>query len=203
MGPSRPGARVRYRGRVRITSGTYCGRVIRAPPGAAVRPTADKLRAAIFDILTPGGAQGAVVLDAFAGSGALGIEALSRGAAQAVFLDIARPALAATRANIETLGLGTRAAVLRRSALRPGANPGPPATLAFLDPPYGKGLIERALPALAPWMAPGCLCVLEVEKGWAAPLPPGFTQDSRRTYGESAIAFVRAGSASRASAAQT
>ncbi|HBH25923.1 MAG TPA: 16S rRNA (guanine(966)-N(2))-methyltransferase RsmD [Rhodospirillaceae bacterium] len=176
---------------MRITSGTLRGRAILVPKGRAVRPTADKVRAAIFDILTPQGVAGSQVLDAFAGSGALALEALSRGAAGAVLLDTARAALALARANVEALGLAPFARVLARSALRPGANPIPPVTLAFLDPPYGKGLIERALPALAPWMAPGCVCVLEAEKSWPATMPEGFAATDRRVYGDTALVFAR------------
>lgn len=174
---------------MRITSGLLRGRAILVPRGGGVRPTSEKLRAAIFDILTPPAVADAVVLDAFAGSGALGIEALSRGAARASFLDTARASVALTRKNVETLGLSGRAAVLRAGALRPPANPGPPVTLALLDPPYHKDLIAPALDALRGWLAPECVCVLESEAGWAPALPDGFSVTDARRYGDTAITF--------------
>ncbi len=149
---------------LRIIGGTWRGRTLRAPPGLATRPTAERLRQALFDMLlhAPWGGRldGMAVLDAFAGTGALGLEALSRGAASAVFMEQDRAALDVLRANIA----GCRGAVARVVAadvLRPP--PGEPCDLVFLDPPYGKALLPRALAALtlAGWTAPGARVVAE------------------------------------------
>ena len=135
---------------MRIVAGAWRGRRLNAPVGQETRPTADRLRQSLFDMLmhAPWGGRslldGAVVLDAFAGTGALGLEALSRGAARAVFFEQDAAALAALRANVAACGAGDRALVFARDALRPG-----PArccaTLAFFDPPYGRGLVQRAV----------------------------------------------------------
>jgi 16S rRNA (guanine966-N2)-methyltransferase len=139
-----------------------------APPGQATRPTADRVRQALFDMLlhAPWGGrdavEGVLVLDAFAGTGALGLEALSRGAAHASFMEPDRAALRALRANIAACRAGDRVAVVAADAMRP-----PAATaacgLVFLDPPYGQGLVPRALAALrgAGWIAADALIVAE------------------------------------------
>lgn len=176
---------------MRITSGHLRGRTILAPKDRSVRPTTEKIRSAIFDILGKQAIEGAHVLDAFCGSGALALEALSRGAASALLLDISRPVVALVRANIAALDVGAYTQVLCRNALRPGAPFGAPAAVAFLDPPYSKGLIQKALPALAPFMAPECVCVLEAEKSWDAMLPAPFLETDRRIYGDSAVIFAR------------
>jgi 16S rRNA (guanine966-N2)-methyltransferase len=139
-----------------------------APPGQTTRPTADRVRQALFDMLlhAPWGGrevvEGARVLDTFAGTGALGLEALSRGAAHATFMERDRAALAALRANIAACAVGDRARVLAVDATRP-PRAGASCTLLFLDPPYGEGVVLRAVTALqeAGWVAPAALIVAE------------------------------------------
>ncbi len=175
---------------MRIVAGTWRGRALQAPPGDTTRPTADRVRQALFDMLLHarwGGrdaVEGAHVLDLFAGTGALGLEALSRGATFATFIEQDRAALAALRANIATLRAADRTAVLAGDALTvkalptqapatkpPATAPSPapgaaPCTLVFLDPPYGAGLVPRALAHLtaAGWIAPNALIVAETAR---------------------------------------
>jgi len=149
---------------LRILAGAWRGRILQAPPGLDTRPTAERLRQALFDMLlhAPWGGRldGMLVLDGFAGTGALGIEALSRGAAGAWFIERDRAALAVLRANVASCR-GAQATVLAADALRPP--PGVPCDLVFLDPPYAQDLLPRALAALrmAGWIAPGALVVAE------------------------------------------
>ncbi len=153
---------------MRIIAGAWKGRALKAPVGSATRPTADRVRQALFDMLlhAPWGGRGAIegahVLDAFAGTGALGLEALSRGAADAVFLESDAAALSCLRANIAACGATARATVLARDVLRPGR--GDAKNLIFLDPPYGHGLVERSVNRLRAegWLLPGCLVVAEI-----------------------------------------
>ncbi len=155
---------------MRIVAGAWRGRSLSAPPGAATRPTADRVRQALFDMLihAPWGGrdlvEGARVLDAFAGTGALGLEALSRGASNATFLECDRTALPALRANVEACRAGDRAAVLAADATKPP--PGRPCSLIFFDPPYRQGLVQAALTALgrAGWIAPGAVVVVETAR---------------------------------------
>ena len=186
---------------MRIVGGSLRGRKFEAPPGGAVRPTSARAREALFDRLVHGafsgdgasGVAGARVLDAFCGAGALGLEALSRGAAQAVFLDNDAAAVACVRRNIAALGVGGRATVLPADATNP-PRAAAACTLAFLDAPYRADLTAPALAALAAagWLAPGALCIAET----AAKAPPfaapeNFeTLDSRR-YGKARFAFLR------------
>jgi 16S rRNA (guanine966-N2)-methyltransferase len=137
--------------------------------------------------------EGARVLDAFAGTGALGLEALSRGAAHATFIESDRAALAALRANIEALGEAARCRVIPGDATRPPRAEAP-CSLIFLDPPYGKALVPRALTALgaAGWIAPDALAVAEVAKGEALEVP-GFEQVAERAHGAARLVFLRAG----------
>ncbi len=152
---------------MRIIAGAWRGRRLLAPPGVATRPTAERVRQAMFDILMHapwGGAErraGAAVLDAFAGTGALGLEALSRGAGSAVFFEPDPAARTALARNIAACDAGAKARVLSASVLAPP--PGPPCALVFLDPPYGQGKLVPALVALADagWLAPGALVVAE------------------------------------------
>jgi 16S rRNA (guanine966-N2)-methyltransferase len=160
---------------VRIIAGRYKGRRLTAPPGAETRPTSDRARQALFDMLlhapwAEGAIAGAAVLDVFAGTGALGLEALSRGAASAAFIESGRPALAALRANIAACGAGDLCRVVAGDALTPPR--GAACGLVFLDPPYGQGLVPQALAALANagWLAPRALIIAEV--GGAEPAPP-------------------------------
>jgi 16S rRNA (guanine966-N2)-methyltransferase len=182
---------------MRIIAGRHRGRRLVAPPGTATRPTADRVRQALFDMLRHAPwagrevVEGARVLDAFAGTGALGLEALSRGAAQASFLENDRTALPALRANIAACREEARCTVLAADALRPPQAP-QPCTLIFLDPPYGEGLMERALTALdaAGWIAPEAIICAEYGMRPEAP-PPGFAPLATRTHGAALLFFLR------------
>ncbi len=183
---------------MRIVAGRHRGRRLLAPAGDATRPTADRVRQALFDMLwhAPWAGRAAVdgarVLDAFAGTGALGLEALSRGAAHAAFLENDRVALAALRANIAACREAERCTVLAADALRP-PRAAAPSTLVFLDPPYGRGLVEASLPALsaAGWIAPGSLVCAETEAASDAPPPPGFALLAERAHGPARVLFLR------------
>jgi 16S rRNA (guanine966-N2)-methyltransferase len=180
---------------VRIVAGAWRGRRLAAPPGTATRPTADKVRQALFDMLlhAPWGGRGTVagarVLDAFAGTGALGLEALSRGAAHATFVEHGRAALAALRANVAACGAADRASVLAGDVTR--LPPGEPFSLIFLDPPYGQGLVEAALAALARArrIAPGALVVAEA--GRDETLPAAGDLLAERAHGGAKIVIWR------------
>jgi 16S rRNA (guanine966-N2)-methyltransferase len=186
---------------VRIVAGRHKGRRLQAPAGRDIRPTTDRLRETVFNILMhsdwgPGGGDpvsGAVVLDAFCGTGALGLEALSRGASEAWFLDRSPQALATARANAALLGEEARAGFLRGDALRQ-----PPARaragLILLDPPYGQGLGPAALAALAAagWPADGgAVAVLETaaHEGLPDDLRAGLL--TGRTIGDTAVWVLR------------
>lgn len=185
---------------MRIVAGAFRGKTLAAPPGTATRPTSDRARQAIFDILEHApwaeGVGEARVVDLFAGSGALGFEALSRGAAFCLFVETDEAARGAIRRNVEAMGLFGRTRVHRRDATalgqRPGAD-GPAFDLAFLDPPYGKGLGEIALLRLAEggWLAPGALVMFErgaYEPDFAA---EGFEALDARDYGAARAHFLR------------
>lgn len=185
---------------MRVVGGSLKRRPIAAPEGLDVRPTSDRARESLFNILAHREGRplaDARVLDVFAGSGALGIEALSRGAAHATFLETLPQALAAIRLNIGKLGLSGRTTVLSRDALNPGPPPvGPtlPATLAFLDPPYRSGLAPKALAALrtAGWLAPGALVSVEVGSKEDLAPPEGFTVLDERRYGAAKLVLLTA-----------
>ena len=183
---------------MRIVGGEFRGRALAAPSGRETRPTADRLRQTIFDILAHGHGdvlKGARVLDLFAGTGALGLEALSRGAAYALFVEEAVAARGAIRANIEALRLTGRSRVFRRDATRLGpAGTVLPFDLVFADPPYGKGLGERALAsALAGgWLGPGALVVLEEAAPVVIAAVPGLDVIDTRRAGETQVVFMRA-----------
>lgn len=179
----------------RIIAGAYRGRAIRAPAGTATRPTADRARQALFDALlhAPWGGraaiEGAEVLDGFAGSGALGLEALSRGAARATFIEQDAAACAAIRANIAALGAGDRAALLVADMLAPP--PGRPQGCVFLDPPYGKDLLPPSVAALrrAGWLGPGSLVIAEI--GRLDSVPEGESILTNRSYGAARVIVWR------------
>jgi len=163
---------------------------------AHLRPTSDRVREAIFNLLINGGygnpIANARVLDLFAGTGALGLEALSRGAAHASFIDDSKAAQALLRSNIDKMQAKDATTVLRLDATRLGPNRGPGSDLIFLDPPYGKAMGEAALSvALAgSWLAPGALVIWEEN---TPPLPPsGFTQLDRRKYGDTIVTVLTA-----------
>jgi len=182
---------------MRIVGGSLRGRALQTPRSQSIRPTSDRLRESIFDILAHAygdPVSSAAVVDLFAGAGALGLEALSRGAARALFVDDGAEARALLRANIEALGLGGVTRVFRRDATRLGlAPPGEAFSLAFLDPPYGKGLAAPALAALVAggWLAPGALVVVEEAANAAVDLPQGLERLEARRYGETQIVIAR------------
>jgi len=185
---------------LRIVSGSFRGRTLAAPQGQATRPTSDRARQAIFNILEhaawSAGVRDARVIDLFAGSGALGFEALSRGAAFCLFVETDEAARGAIRENVEAMGLFGATRVHRRDAtdlgVRPGAD-GPAFDLAFLDPPYAKGLGEAALGKLAAggWLKPGATVVLE--RGAAEPDVDikAFEPLDIRDYGAARVAFLK------------
>jgi 16S rRNA (guanine966-N2)-methyltransferase len=191
---------LRRRWVLRIVSGAFRGKAIKAPEGQATRPTSDRARQAIFNILEhaawSGGVRDARVIDLFAGSGALGLEALSRGAAFCLFVETDEAARGAIRENVDAMGLFGRTRVHRRSAtdlgIRPGAD-GPAFDLAFLDPPYARGLGELALARLAAggWLTPGATVVFE--RGVAEPAfeAPGYALLDARDYGAARVHFLR------------
>jgi 16S rRNA (guanine966-N2)-methyltransferase len=186
---------------MRIIAGKHRGRRLLAPPGETVRPTSDRAREALFNILSHGQLAaegvpfaGAAVLDAFAGTGALGLEALSRGAAEAAFIEQDREALATLRQNIAALGESGRARIVPGDATRPPRAPSAYA-LAFLDPPYRSGLAAAALGALdaAGWLIPQALTVIEVAAREELTPPPGFFLLDERNYGAARLLFLRRG----------
>jgi 16S rRNA (guanine966-N2)-methyltransferase len=183
---------------VRITGGQYRGRTLAEPPDDRVRPTSDKVRQAIFNILvhndfaTGFSFDGAKVIDVFAGTGALGIEALSRGAAYCLFVEDSAESRALIRTNVEALTLTGVTKSWRRdaTAMGPlGAGAGGPFDLAFLDPPYRKGLAERALTSLAQggWLANNALVVAETAVDEALTVPQHFKLLDQRSYGQTSV----------------
>ncbi len=184
---------------MRIIAGRWKGRALVAPPGLATRPTSDRARQAIFDQLwhAPWAGrdmlEGATVLDGFAGTGAMGLEALSRGAARAFFMEQDRAALAALRANIAACKAGDACRVIAGDVTAPPLAAAP-CTLVFLDPPYGKGLVPRALAALQTkgWIAPGALIIAETGRDEESAIPPGFEVLSTRDHGAARLSALRA-----------
>src|SRR4029077_18833721 len=182
---------------MRVVGGKLRSRPIVGPKSGAVRPTADRLREALFNILTHAyddPVTGARVLDLFAGTGALGIEAISRGANYTLFVDEGVEARALLRDNIESLGLGGVTRVFRRDASRLGpAHPIEAFSLVFLDPPYGKGLAEKALSSAhnGGWLKPEAMIVVEEAAEAAFKAPAGFTELERRQYDDTEFAFLR------------
>jgi 16S rRNA (guanine966-N2)-methyltransferase len=180
---------------LRIVAGAWRGRTLTVPSGIATRPTSDRVRQALFDMLlhAPWGGREAVegvrVLDVFAGTGALGLEALSRGAAHATFVEHDRAALAALRANIAACRADTRATVLAVDALTLAA--GGPANLLFLDPPYRQGLVARAIEQLrsAHWIAPNALLIAETARD--EPVPIAVPLLAERMHGAARIRIWR------------
>jgi 16S rRNA (guanine966-N2)-methyltransferase len=184
---------------VRIIAGRHRGRLLAAPPGETVRPTGERAREALFNILAHGrfaasgpAYAGVRVLDAFAGTGAFGLEALSRGASAVTFIENNRAALAVLRRNIAELNEEQRADIVSGDAASPPRAPAPVA-LAFLDPPYGKGLAVPALTALvdAGWLAEGALCVVEMAAKERIEKPPDFASLDERRYGAARLVFLR------------
>lgn len=175
--------------------GTKLAEVGPGDPAAHLRPTSDRVREAIFNLLTNSlrlDLTGLRVLDLFAGTGALGLEALSRGAAHVTFVDDGTTARTLLRRNIEILRVADTTETLRRDATRLGPNPGPPFNLIFLDPPYGKGLGETALASAQSggWLAKGATVVWE--EGTAPTLPATMTSRIQRSYGETIVTILSA-----------
>ncbi len=187
---------------MRITGGAYRGRLLASPKDKTIRPTSDKVRAAIFNILAARGLiDSARVLDAFCGTGALGLEALSRNAFCCTFMDKNRDSLGLAKANFAALKIDAQHYFTLADATRPGARPDavPAASLIFLDPPYDRNLIPQALPALAAggWMEDGAHIIVESEKAFAAAaLPPGYDVLMERAYGDTKIMLLQKGGAS-------
>jgi 16S rRNA (guanine966-N2)-methyltransferase len=182
---------------MRVVGGRLRGRTLAGPKSPGIRPTADRLREALFNILIHGyddPITGARVLDLFAGTGALGIEALSRGAAFALFVDESAEARALLRENATALGLGGTSRIFRRDATKLGpVHPVEQFSLAFLDPPYAHGLAEQALASAraGSWLTPGALIVVEEAKKAQFAVPEGFTELEQRTYDDTELIFLR------------
>ncbi len=184
---------------MRIVAGRFRGAPLVAPKSQETRPTSDRLRETVFNILAHGldvDLEGARVLDLFAGTGALGFEAMSRGARHCTFIEEGAEARGVIRRNMETLGLNGAAKIFRRDATRMG-QPGTiePFDLVFADPPYARGLGEKALASAASggWIKAGALCVLEESASSAIELPEGFAELDRRQAGDSQVVFLRYG----------
>ena len=184
---------------MRIVGGKFKGREIVAPQGRDTRPTSDRTRESVFNVLAHAdwspGVEERRVLDLFAGSGALGLEAMSRGAAFALFVETEVSARGAIRDNIEALGLFGNTRIHRRDATDLGIKPaglGEPFDLVFLDPPYGKHLGERALSCLSEggWITPDAIIMLEVGAD-ETPLTPSFETLDDRAYGAAKVIFLK------------
>jgi len=182
---------------MRVVGGKLRSRPIAGPKSDAVRPTSDRLREALFNILAHSYGDpvtGARVLDLFAGTGALGIEAISRGADYALFVDEGVEARALLRDNVESLGLGGVTRIFRRDASKLGpAHPLDPFSLVFLDPPYGKGLAEKSLISARDggWLMPEALLVVEEAADAGFNTPEGFVELERRRYDDTEFTFIR------------
>lgn len=178
---------------MRIVAGLYGGRKLIVPKNRDIRPTSDKVRGAIFNALhSLGAVEGAQVLDGFCGTGALGLEALSRGAARCTFIDVARSSLDLARENAAALGAaGTFIGGDLIKAKAPAA--GAPFSLVFLDPPYKAGLTAGALQVLAQpgWLAPGALCVVESAKSEILEHADEFLLQAEKIYGDTKVVFYR------------
>ena len=194
--PTKPNLKAGKPGSLRIIAGAWRGRSIETPPGDIVRPTSDRVREALFNRLAHAFEDfrlpGARVLDVFAGTGALGLEALSRGAAQAVFLDRNPEVIALIKRNVAKLDCDDRAVIMNAD----GAHPPRAAVqcdLAFLDPPYGEGLVTPALDGLLlqGWLKPSALVTVETDASEAAPEAHGYTLVDRRPYGRVAVSILR------------
>ena len=181
---------------MRIIAGKFRGKQLLSPGDDSIRPTADRVRESVFNILASRIGphfDGLRVLDLFAGTGALGLEALSRGAAHVIFVDTGAEARGLIRDHIEAFGAGGVTKLLRRDATALGdAGTMGPVDLVFLDPPYGHGLGEQALTSLRDgnWLKPETLLVLEEGRDVTIDLPAGFTLDDRREYGAAAVHVI-------------
>jgi 16S rRNA (guanine966-N2)-methyltransferase len=183
---------------MRIVAGRFRGAAPATPKGQDIRPTSDRVREAVFNILAHGldvEFEGARVLDLFAGTGALGLEAMSRGAAFCLFVEEAAEARGLIRRNAESLGLMGTTRIYRRDATRLGeAGTLAPFDLVFADPPYGQALGEAALTAALAggWLTSGATVVLEETAGAEFTVPEGFAVIDQRPYGGTCVYFLRA-----------
>lgn len=181
---------------MRIVAGAFRGRTLATPRGQSIRPTTDRTREAVFNVLAHRfpRLEGARVLDLFAGTGALGLEALSRGASYALFIEESAEGRGLIRSNVEAFGLMGRTKIFRRDATALGdAGTMAPFNLVFADPPYGKGLGERALRSARAggWLAPEALCVIEEAAGASFDPGSGFVLLDERSYGDTTIRFLQ------------
>jgi 16S rRNA (guanine966-N2)-methyltransferase len=182
---------------MRVVAGRLRGRAIKGPNSDAIRPTADRLRESLFNILVHACGNpvlDARVLDLFAGTGALGIEALSRGARFALFIEDSAEGRALLRENVDTLALGAVTKIFRRDATRLGdVHPNEPFSLLFCDPPYRKGLAERALASARDggWLVPGAMAVVEEATDAKFVAPEGFEELERRAYDDTEFVILR------------
>ena len=183
---------------MRIVGGEFRGRPLAAPHSNAIRPTTDRTREAVFNVLAhrfPDRLEGKRVLDLFAGTGALGLEALSRGASYAVFIEESAEGRGLVRTNVEAFGLTGRTKIFRRDATSLGEiGTVTPFDLIFADPPYGKGMGEQALLSARQggWLNPGALCVVEEVASASFQLGQGFSIIDERSYGETVMRFIEA-----------
>ena len=179
---------------MRIIAGQWRGRTLAAPAGSRTRPTSDRAREGLFSMLTSrlGSFEGLAVADLFAGSGALGLEALSRGAAHCIFIDNDREAIAALKRNVAALDAEARTEI-RQQPAESAPPPDRPFDLVFLDPPYGLGLAEQALThvANAQWLAPGALVSVETGERLAA-IPETLEVETERRFGKARLHLLRA-----------
>ena len=179
---------------MRIIAGAWRGRPLDAPPGRGTRPTSDRAREGLFSMLQSrlGSFEDLEVADLFAGTGALGLEALSRGAAHCTFVEKDRGALDILRRNFDRLGAGDRAD-LRAQSAEHAAPPRRPCDLVFMDPPYAQGLVPLALEQLVTgqWLSPNALVVAETGSDEPALEAPGWTILDERTYGAARVYFLR------------
>lgn len=188
---------------IRIIGGKHRGRMLETPPGEATRPTSNRARESLFNILMhaswrddeDGGTSPLIearVLDAYAGSGALGLEALSRGAAHVTFLDNDAAAIKSIGDNLRKLGETGAAKVVRADATRPPPSR-EPCDLVFLDPPYRSDQVPAAITALAGagWMTPGCIVTVELAHNEDLLPPPGFESIDERRYGAAKIVILK------------
>jgi 16S rRNA (guanine966-N2)-methyltransferase len=181
---------------MRVIGGRLKGRALKGPGSDVIRPASDRLREAVFNILAhsyDNPVEGARVIDLFAGTGAMAIEALSRGAHFALFVDQSAEPCAIIHANVAALELGSLSRILRRDARKLGAAPeGASFGLAFLDPPYGRGLAPPALKALRDggWLGKDALAVIEERAGAEVDLPEGFALIETRCYGGTQVVFA-------------
>lgn len=192
-----PSALAVSRDAMRVVGGSLRGHALKSPASGAIRPTSDRLRETVFNILAHSYGNpvtDARVIDLFAGTGAMGIEALSRGAAFALLVDQGTEACALIRVNVTSLGLAGATRILKRDARKLGRAPETERfDLAFLDPPYNQGLVAPTLAALrgGAWLSTDALVVIEEAAQAEVAIPEGFAQIERRRYGDTQVVFAR------------